>query len=109
MRTIGFDLQSGKAFWVYHGSLQTDSPRTVVPLNYARHSLRALTLWQFMLPFALVDSLELVTGPVLLLISWLLFGVYGIGYSIEDPFQGTLQLSVLYDNWSALDGKDYES
>jgi predicted membrane chloride channel (bestrophin family) len=71
--------------------------QTAVPLNYARHSLRALTLWLFTLPFGLVGSLKLVTGPVLFLISWLLFGVYEIGYSIEDPFQGTLRLSVLCD------------
>lgn len=71
--------------------------QTAVPLNYARHSLRALTLWLFTLPFALVGSLKYVTGPVLFLVSWLLFGVYEIGYSIEDPFQGTLRLSVLCD------------
>lgn len=71
--------------------------QTAVPLNYARHSLRALTLWLFTLPFSLVGSLKLVTGPVLFLVSWLLFGVYEIGYSIEDPFQGTLRLSVLCD------------
>jgi len=29
--------------------------------------------------------------------SWLLFGVYEIGCSIEDPFQGTLRLSILCD------------
>ena len=71
--------------------------QTAVPLNYARHSLRALTLWLFTLPLCLVNSLKLVTGPVLFLVSWLLFGVYEIGYSIEDPFQGTLRLSVLCD------------
>jgi hypothetical protein len=71
--------------------------QTAVPLNYARHSLRALTLWLFTLPFALVGSSNLATGPVLFLVSWLLFGVYEIGYSIEDPFQGTLRLSVLCD------------
>jgi len=71
--------------------------QTAVPLNYARHSLRALTLWLFTLPFSLVGTLGLCTGPVLFLISWLMFGVYQIGYSIEDPFQGTLRLSVLCD------------
>ena len=30
-------------------------------------------------------------------ISWLLFGVYQIGYTIEDPFQGSLRLSILCD------------
>jgi predicted membrane chloride channel (bestrophin family) len=69
--------------------------QTVVPLNYARHSLRSLTLWLFTLPFALVKDTGILTGPVLFLVSWLLFGVYEIGYSIEDPFQGTLRLSIM--------------
>lgn len=71
--------------------------QTAVPLNYARHSLRALSIWLFTLPFCLVESLELLTAPAVFLVSWLMFGVYEIGYSIEDPFQGTLRLSVLCD------------
>lgn len=71
--------------------------QTVVPLNYARHALRSLTMWLLSLPFALVKDLGLMTGPTLFLISWMLFGVYEIGYSIEDPFQGTLRLSILCD------------
>lgn len=71
--------------------------QTAVPLNYARHSLRALTLWLFTLPFALLKDLQFLTGPALFLVSWLLFGVYEIGYAIEDPFQGTLRLSIICD------------
>jgi predicted membrane chloride channel (bestrophin family) len=71
--------------------------QTMVPLNYARHTLRALTLWLLSLPFALVKDLQLMTGPMIFLVSWLLFGVYEIGYAIEDPFQGTLRLSILCD------------
>ncbi len=71
--------------------------QTVVPLNYARHALRSLTMWLLSLPFALVKDLGLLTGPVIFIISWMLFGVYEIGYSIEDPFQGTLRLSILCD------------
>mmetsp|Transcript_6792 Transcript_6792/g.8361 ORF Transcript_6792/g.8361 Transcript_6792/m.8361 type:complete len:752 (-) Transcript_6792:538-2793(-) len=71
--------------------------QTVVPLNYARHALRSLAVWLFSLPFALVKDLGLLTGPTLAIMSWLLFGVYEIGYSIEDPFQGTLRLSILCD------------
>jgi len=51
--------------------------QTVVPLNYARHSLRSLTVWLFSLPFALVKELDLITPPVIFIISWMLFGVYG--------------------------------
>lgn len=71
--------------------------QTAVPLNYARHSLRSLTLWLFTLPFALVKDMGLFTAPVVACIAWLLFGVYQIGYSIEDPFQGSLRLSILCD------------
>jgi len=71
--------------------------QTVVPLNYARHALRSLTFWLISLPFALVDSLGLLTGPMVCIISWILFGVYEIGTRIEDPFQGTLRLSILCD------------
>ena len=45
----------------------------------------------------MLQSLELLTAPAVFLVSWLMFGVYEIGYSIEDPFQGTLRLSVLCD------------
>jgi Predicted membrane protein len=71
--------------------------QTVVPLNYARHALRSLTMWLLSLPFALVKDLGFMTGPILFVVSWMLFGVYEIGYSIEDPFQGTLRLSILCD------------
>ena len=37
------------------------------------------------------------TGPIIFLVSWLLFGVYEIGVRIEDPFQGTLRLSIMCD------------
>lgn len=71
--------------------------QTVIPLNYARHTLRALTVWLFSLPFAVVKDLRMLTGPVLFLVAWLLFGVYEIGVRIEDPFQGTLRLSIMCD------------
>eukprot|EP00538_Stauroneis_constricta_P000560 CAMPEP_0119551158 /NCGR_PEP_ID=MMETSP1352-20130426/4489_1 /TAXON_ID=265584 /ORGANISM="Stauroneis constricta, Strain CCMP1120" /LENGTH=556 /DNA_ID=CAMNT_0007597167 /DNA_START=63 /DNA_END=1733 /DNA_ORIENTATION=- len=72
--------------------------QTAVPLNYARHALRALSLWLFTLPFALVKDLGLLTGPTTGLIAWLLFGVYQIGHMIEDPFQKSLRLSILCDS-----------
>jgi hypothetical protein len=72
--------------------------QTAVPLNYARHSLRSLTFWLFTLPFAIVKDLGFMTGPVAAMIAWVLFGVYQIGYSIEDPFQGSLRLSILCDS-----------
>lgn len=71
--------------------------QTAVPLNYARHSLRSLTFWLFTLPFCLVGELNLLTAPVMGAIAWLMLGVYQIGYTIEDPFQGSLRLKVLCD------------
>ena len=71
--------------------------QTAVPLNYARHSLRSLTFWLFTLPFCLIGELNLLTGPVMGLIAWIMLGVYQIGYMIEDPFQGSLRLRVLCD------------
>jgi Bestrophin, RFP-TM, chloride channel len=71
--------------------------QTAVPLNYARHSLRSLTIWLFTLPFCLVKDLGFMTGPAAAVIAWLFLGIYQIGYSIEDPFQGSLRLSILCD------------
>ena len=71
--------------------------QTVVPLNYARHALRSLTVWLWTLPFVMAEDLGLLTGPVLAVLSWILFGVYEIGSRIEDPFQGTLRLSIYCD------------
>jgi len=71
--------------------------QTVVPLNYARHALRSLTVWLWTLPFVMAKDLGLLTGPVVAVLSWILFGVYEIGSRIEDPFQGTLRLSIYCD------------
>jgi len=71
--------------------------QTAVPLNYARHSLRSLTLWLVSLPFCLLPELGLLTAPCMAAIAWLLLGVYQIGYTIEDPFQGSFRLSLLCD------------
>jgi predicted membrane chloride channel (bestrophin family) len=72
--------------------------QTAVPLHYARHALRSLTVWIVTLPFSLVNEFGLLTGPVIAMVSWLLFGVYQIGHSIEDPFQGSLRLSTLCED-----------
>ena len=72
--------------------------QTAVPLNYARHSLRSLTLWLFTLPFTLIKDFGILTCPIMMgFASWLLYGIYQIGFTIEDPFQGSLRLSSLCD------------
>jgi len=72
--------------------------QTAVPLHYARHALRSLTVWLVTLPFSLLKDFGLLTGPVTAMVAWLLFGVYQIGHSIEDPFQGSLRLKTLCEN-----------
>jgi len=72
--------------------------QTAVPLHYARHALRSLTVWIVTLPFSLVKDFGMLTGPVTAMVAWLLFGVYQIGHSIEDPFQGSLRLSTLCED-----------
>ncbi|KAG7343619.1 bestrophin, RFP-TM, chloride channel [Nitzschia inconspicua] len=71
--------------------------QTSVPLNYARHSLRGLSVFLMTLPFCLVKDMGLLTGPATAIMAWLLFGIYQIGYHVEDPFQGSLRLSILCD------------
>jgi len=75
--------------------------QTLVPVNYARHCLRALTIYLATLPLTVLGGsvIEIVkTGMITNLISWLMFGIYEIGYSIEDPFQGSIRLSILCEN-----------
>lgn len=72
--------------------------RTTVPLNYARHSLRGLTFWLFTLPLSLMKSFGWWTTPVMGLVAWVMYGIYQIGYTIEDPFQSSLRLATLCDN-----------
>lgn len=71
--------------------------QTAVPLNYARHSLRALTLWLFTLPFGLVKDLGWWTSPIMLFVSWALTGIYELAHQTETPFQGSLRMSILCD------------
>lgn len=68
--------------------------QTPVPLSYARHTSRFLTLYLWSLPMVLVAdfspvSLVFVTG----LCTWALFGILEIGLLIEDPFQRVLKTS----------------
>merc|ERR1711933_37541 len=44
-----------------------------------------------------MKDLGLLTGPATAIIAWLMFGVYQIGYTIEDPFKSSLRLSILCD------------
>ena len=57
--------------------------QTPVPLNYARHTSRFLTLWCATLPLSLVADMGLLVVPVTSFVTWCLFGIQEIGLFIE--------------------------
>jgi len=67
--------------------------QTPVPMSYARHTMRFVSAWTLTLPLALVGNLRWLTVPVVLAITWALFGILEIGHSIEDPFRDTIAIT----------------
>jgi putative membrane protein len=59
---------------------------TPLPFAYAVHLRRALMVYCFTLPIALVARFGLTTIPVTLVVAYILFGIEEIGVEIEDPF-----------------------
>jgi len=70
--------------------------QTPIPLAYARHTSRFLSVWLLTIPFVLID-LGLAIVPCVGIISWALFGIHEIGLQIEDPFKSQLQLDIMID------------
>ncbi len=60
--------------------------KTPIPLAYSIHLKQLLLLYCFSLPFQLVDNSGWWTGPLVILISFTLFGIEEIGIEIENPF-----------------------
>ena len=60
--------------------------KTPLPFVYVAHLRRALILYCFTLPFALVESHGWITVGVVMLLSYFLFGIEEIGVEIENPF-----------------------
>ena len=60
--------------------------RTPLPFAYMVHLRRALLLYCFTLPFALVRDFGWGTVLVTFMISYIFFGIEEIGVEIEDPF-----------------------
>jgi len=60
--------------------------KTPLPFAYVVHLRRALILYCFTLPFALLDHFGWGTIPATLVLSYTLFGIEEIGVEIEDPF-----------------------
>lgn len=60
--------------------------KTPMPFAYAVHLRRALVLYCFTLPFAMVESFGWTTIIDVLIIAYTFFGIEEIGVEIEDPF-----------------------
>ena len=68
--------------------------QTPVPLTYARHTSRFLSLFCLTAPVALVSELGFYIIPFVPLTAWSLFGIQEIGMIIEEPFQRALKLEI---------------
>jgi len=68
--------------------------QTPVPLNYARHTSRFLSMWCLTVPLALVGEMGFGIVPVMGLMAWGLFGIQEIGLMIEEPFRRALRLDI---------------
>ncbi|WP_435011003.1 bestrophin family protein [Tundrisphaera lichenicola] len=62
--------------------------KTPLPFAYMVHIRRALVLYCFTLPFALVDSYGWGSIVGTLLVAYIFFGIEEIGVEIENPFDG---------------------
>jgi putative membrane protein len=60
--------------------------KTPMPFAYVVHLRRALVLYCFTLPFALVKEFGWATVPDVAVLSYVLFGIEEIGVEIEGPF-----------------------
>ncbi|MBM7115804.1 bestrophin family protein [Archangium primigenium] len=60
--------------------------KTPMPFAYMLHLRRALLLYCFSLPFALVDSFGWMTVFATFVVTYVFFGIEEIGVEIEDPF-----------------------
>lgn len=60
--------------------------RTPMPLAYAIHLKQLLFIYCLLLPLEVVSKLNWWTGPVVGLVSFMLFGIEEIGLEIENPF-----------------------
>lgn len=60
--------------------------KTPIPLAYAIHLKQLLLIYCLSLPFQIVKDLNWWTAPVVVLISFTLFGIEEIGIEIENPF-----------------------
>lgn len=69
----------------YHGGCERIR-KTPLPFAYVVHLRRALMLYCFTLPFALVDTFGWTTVLDVLFVAYIFFGIEEIGVEIEGPF-----------------------
>ncbi|KAF9431169.1 hypothetical protein BGZ94_007620 [Podila epigama] len=60
--------------------------RTPIPLAYSIHLHHATWIYLMALPFQLVSNMKELMIPAVMLASFTLLGILGIGYEIENPF-----------------------
>jgi ion channel-forming bestrophin family protein len=60
--------------------------KTPIPLAYAIHLKQLLLIYCLTLPLQFVNQLGWFTAPMVMLISFMLFGIEAIGIEIENPF-----------------------
>ena len=60
--------------------------KTPLPFAYVVHLRRALMLYCFSLPFALIDTFHWATIGLVFVLAYTFFGIEEIGVEIEDPF-----------------------
>lgn len=60
--------------------------KTPIPFAYVMHLRRALLVYCYTLPFALVESFGGLTVLATFLVAYVFFGIEEIGVEIEDPF-----------------------
>ena len=59
---------------------------TPMPFAYMVHLRRALIVYCFTLPFALLDKFHWMTLVIVLVVAYIMFGIEEIGVEIENPF-----------------------
>ncbi|MCJ1272083.1 hypothetical protein MMC22_011990, partial [Lobaria immixta] len=59
---------------------------TPIPIAHLIHQEQVLALFGCILPFALVDDMGWWTVPIVILVTFTLYGIDGIGSRLEDPF-----------------------
>ncbi len=60
--------------------------RTPIPLAYVIHLKQLILIFSLVLPFQVVAQSAWLTGPMVALVSFTLFGIEEIGIEIENPF-----------------------